>query len=244
MDTNDLTEWDKDKEREEFQRMYDDQVKKIEAVKNESLKFVSTSTLTETNEEKRNIETNKTTPDFVDYELNTDIHRAAKDRKYGKLTRVEYEWRPHPTVCKRFNVPNPYTDTKEYGTQKNDSDKRKAQSFSMLTFLAPDTRFDRENKKNLFDEINAEVPVKEGPSHAKIVGIELSQKSTGEIEFEKKDKPSSLPKKEDIKKMKPDVTEIKPEEDKNEKINKNNVYLQVGFKEIQFIVHFCLNFTI
>lgn len=29
-----------------------------------------------------------------------NVHRAAREKKFGKQTRTEYEWRPHPTVIK------------------------------------------------------------------------------------------------------------------------------------------------
>ena len=158
-------------------------------------------------------------------------------KKYGKETRVEYEWRPHPTVCKRFNVPNPCTDTssKEYGTVRND--KHKAPKFSLFNVLAAGTRFDREKTKSLFDELNADLPVKQGPSYAKTVIIEDKSSElvsyTGEktkIEFETK--------KAQVDSVKTDFSvlaeEIKPgntEEDKTASDlapsqNKTNVYMQ------------------
>jgi len=112
LDTKDLTEWEKEKEKEEFYKMYE-QSKKIEEIKKQSTsKFVSVSVLNEQNQEqevdKSKLE-EKAKTEVVEEEL-TDIERAAKQKNYGKLTRVEYEWRPHPVVCKRFNVPNPYPE--------------------------------------------------------------------------------------------------------------------------------------
>ena len=112
LDTKDLTEWEKEKEKEEFYKMYE-QSKKIEEIKKQSTsKFVSVSVLNEQNQEqevdKSKLE-EKAKTEVVEEEL-TDIERAARQKNYGKLTRVEYEWRPHPVVCKRFNVPNPYPE--------------------------------------------------------------------------------------------------------------------------------------
>jgi hypothetical protein len=92
--------------------MYE-QSKKIEEIKKQSAnKFVSVSVLNEQNQEqevdKSKIE-EKVKAELVEEEL-TDMEKAAKQKNYGKLTRIEYEWRPHPVVCKRFNVPNPYTE--------------------------------------------------------------------------------------------------------------------------------------
>ena len=72
---------------------------------------------------------------------------------------MEYEWRPHPTVCKRFNVPCPYNDgLKEYGTVKSDK-KATSLKFSLFNVLSAATRFDKEKSKNLFDELNSDLNV-------------------------------------------------------------------------------------
>ncbi|CAF0703112.1 unnamed protein product [Brachionus calyciflorus] len=198
VDSNGLTEWEKEKEKDEFENRYKENLKKIELLTKNS-RFVSKATLNENNQEivkdlkdsedlKKEDKTTITFSKVYDREEPTEIHKAALEKKYGKLTRTEYEWRPNPTVCKRFNVPNPYQDTKEYGTVKSESDKKKSSQFSLLNIMTAQSRFEKEKSRSLFDEINEEVPLKQGPSHVKTVTLSSSEKSSEEtvnkIEFE------------------------------------------------------------
>ncbi len=148
MDTSNLTEWEKQKEKEEFHKMYEEQMKKIAAIRKDTTsKFVSTAILNENNQEKEILKTSEIEQDkqFVDEEEHKDYHQAAKEKKFGKLTRTQFEWRPHPTVCKRFNVPNPFPDNKEYGTVKNEPEKRKTRDkYSIFDVMTAVTRFDKE----------------------------------------------------------------------------------------------------
>ena len=113
-----MTEWEKEKERDEFQHRYQAQIKKLESMKKENLRFVSTATLNSENQEVT-LETRHYEPGqsfkpmsgvVEPEEVLTEMQKAAKEKKFGKLTRVEYEWRPHPIVCKRFNIPNPHPE--------------------------------------------------------------------------------------------------------------------------------------
>ena len=95
--------------------MYE-QSKRIEQLKKDTVnKFVSVSVLNEQNQEtevEKKATATAAEPVVIEEEeeeLN-DMQRAAKLKNFGKLTRVEYEWRPNPVVCKRFNVPNPYPE--------------------------------------------------------------------------------------------------------------------------------------
>lgn len=137
--------------------MYDEQMKKIAAIRKDSAnKFVTTAILNENNQEKEIEKTNKTEQEkpIVDEEEHKDYHQAAKEKKFGKLTRTQFEWRPHPIVCKRFNVPNPFPDTKEYGTVKDESDKRKTRDkFSIFDVMTAVTRFDKE-KSSKFEKLS------------------------------------------------------------------------------------------
>lgn len=109
LDTSDLTEWEKDKEKEEFTRTYGQQAMRITEVKNNNLKFVSSKTLNERNEE-----VDTTLKQTAIEELKTKKfspeEEAALNKNYGKMTRTEFDFKPHPTVCKRFNTPNPYPE--------------------------------------------------------------------------------------------------------------------------------------
>ena len=240
VETSSLTEWEKEQEKDEFFRKYEEQMKKIESIKKDSLRFVSTSLLNEQNQEteikKDNdkeapVESAKETEALNEVGM-SEFQKAAKEKKFGKLTRVEYEWRPHPVLCRRFNVPNPFPDAKEYGTVKNEYEKSKSTKFSMFNVLTASSRFDK--SKSLFDEINANVAVKEGPSHAKTIILDKSEKSTSKIEFEKKESGESATKSDfsSIISDKSDKNVFESRKAENEEPttlgqNKNNVYLQV-----------------
>lgn len=109
-------------------------MRKIESIKKDTLKFVSLSKLTETNQEVTTAsqeETSSTTTTgsvarktgdteftkplaLLESEISgvelTDVQKAVKEKKYGEATRTVYVWRPHPVVCKRFNVKNPFPE--------------------------------------------------------------------------------------------------------------------------------------
>lgn len=108
VDTHDLTEWEREHEKEEFLRTYQNQSKKIdEKYRAVSNKFVSANVLIKGDDNQiieSEIAGNKLTS------IETSIEKAAKEKKFGKLTRVVYDWRPHNVICKRFNVPNPYPE--------------------------------------------------------------------------------------------------------------------------------------
>lgn len=38
-----------------------------------------------------------------------DKQAAVKMKMFGKMTRETFEWHPDKLLCKRFNVPDPYT---------------------------------------------------------------------------------------------------------------------------------------
>ncbi|CAF1256318.1 unnamed protein product [Adineta steineri] len=39
-----------------------------------------------------------------------DLKKAASLKLYGDITRSTSEWKPNPLLCKRMNIPNPYSD--------------------------------------------------------------------------------------------------------------------------------------
>lgn len=110
---SELTEWEKEKEREEFARIYQQQCRSISQVKSNNSKFVSSFTLNEKMEEVERVESGLGVPKAPEVHVPearklTEEEQAAHDRKYGALTRKEFEFRPHPTLCKRFNIPDPH----------------------------------------------------------------------------------------------------------------------------------------
>lgn len=111
---SELTEWEKEKEREEFARIYQQQCRNISQVKSNNSKFVSSFTLNEKMEEvERVVESGLGVPKapvvhVPEARKLTEEEQAALGKKYGALTRSEFEFRPHPTLCKRFNIPDPH----------------------------------------------------------------------------------------------------------------------------------------
>lgn len=48
----------------------------------------------------------------------SDQTEAASMKMFGKLTRDTFEWHPENTLCKRFNIPNPYPGSRVVGVPK------------------------------------------------------------------------------------------------------------------------------
>jgi G patch domain-containing protein 1 len=114
IDTQDLTEWEKEKEKNEFQVLYEAQIKKMEAIKNMGSKFVSTKILTKEGQEVEDEQLKHMFFEKASTEISSkpesEIEKAAREKKFGQLTRTQFEWRPHHILCRRFNLPNPYPE--------------------------------------------------------------------------------------------------------------------------------------
>lgn len=206
IDTHDLTEWEKENEKEEFYKLYESQTKKLDAFKQVESKFVTSKVLTVEGNEIDDLEVkNKYVPQA---KPESQIEKAAREKNYGKLTRIEYEWRPHNTLCKRFNVPNPYPSAIEYGTINLDKKKKpnKNEKFSLFSMLSNESKFER--KSDLEPKI-----------------ITLSDKhdtnnQNTKIEFELKDTQKEDEYQLEVVKEPQEVTRIEKE------IENKNVYLQ------------------
>ncbi|XP_067396145.1 G patch domain-containing protein 1 isoform X2 [Emydura macquarii macquarii] len=59
-----------------------------------------------------------------------DKESAVKMKMFGKLTRDKFEWHPEKLLCKRFNIPDPYSDSSIVGLPKVKRDK-----YSVFNFL-------------------------------------------------------------------------------------------------------------
>ncbi|XP_062997000.1 G patch domain-containing protein 1 [Elgaria multicarinata webbii] len=59
-----------------------------------------------------------------------DKEAAAKMKMFGKLTREKFEWHPDKLLCKRFNIPDPYSESCIVGLPKVKRDK-----YSVFNFL-------------------------------------------------------------------------------------------------------------
>ncbi|XP_048371961.1 G patch domain-containing protein 1 isoform X2 [Sphaerodactylus townsendi] len=64
-----------------------------------------------------------------------DKQAAAKMKMFGKLTREKFEWHPDKLLCKRFNVPDPYSESSIVGLPKVKRDKYSV--FNFLTVSEP-----------------------------------------------------------------------------------------------------------
>ena len=62
----------------------------------------------------------------------SDQAKAANMKMFGKLTRDSFEWHPENTLCKRFNIPNPYPGSRLVGVPKVRRPK-----FTLGDFIVP-----------------------------------------------------------------------------------------------------------
>ncbi|KAK2920489.1 G patch domain-containing protein 1 [Channa argus] len=113
-----MTEWERSREREEF-------------VRASILYRPSSSSLTSRFTRAKQQEDDDTVEVSQDQEGDVDDKQAAvKMKMFGKLTRETFEWHPDKLLCKRFNVPDPYTGSGLVGVPKIKRDK-----FSVFNFL-------------------------------------------------------------------------------------------------------------
>ncbi|CAM4543155.1 unnamed protein product [Lepidochelys kempii] len=113
-----MTEWERGREREEFFHA---------AVLYKSSNPVLSSRFTRAKHED---DTDKVeVPRDQEMDID-DKESAVKMKMFGKLTRDKFEWHPEKLLCKRFNVPDPYSDSLIVGLPKVKRDK-----YSVFNFL-------------------------------------------------------------------------------------------------------------
>lgn len=124
-----MTEWEKERERKEFQRAA------AICQPNQGLesRFVSTRTL-------------KDDDDTIDVPIDKaeetpDAAKAAQLGMFGKLTHDEFEWHPVDLLCRRFNVPNPYPNCGKVGLATVAVDKH-----AVFNFLTPSKKEEEPSK--------------------------------------------------------------------------------------------------
>lgn len=124
-----MTEWEKERERKEFQRA------SLICQPSQGLgsRFVSTRTL-------------KDDDDTIDISVDkaeetADAAKAAQLGMFGQLTHDEFEWHPVDLLCRRFNVPNPYPNCGKVGLATVTVDKH-----SVFNFLTPSVKEDEPSK--------------------------------------------------------------------------------------------------
>ncbi|XP_062817762.1 G patch domain-containing protein 1 isoform X3 [Anolis carolinensis] len=113
-----MTEWERRREREEFSRA-------AMLYKSSSSVLSSRFTSAKHEDDTDKVEVPRDQEADVD-----DKKAAAKMKMFGKLTREKFEWHPDKLLCKRFNVPDPYSDSCIVGLPKVKRDK-----YSVFNFL-------------------------------------------------------------------------------------------------------------
>lgn len=71
--------------------------------------------------------------------------KAAKEKKFGKLTRFTLDWDPAPLLCKRMNIPEPRGSGTSMATIAETTSKRKAK-FSVFDFLSTETTIEKNSE--------------------------------------------------------------------------------------------------
>nr|XP_037283690.1 G patch domain-containing protein 1-like isoform X2 [Rhipicephalus microplus] len=115
-----MTEWEKERERKEFQRA----AMICQPSQGLGSRFVSTRTLKDDDTIDIPIDRVEETPDAA---------KAAQLGMFGKLTHDEFEWHPVDLLCRRFNVPNPYPNCSKVGLETVAVDKHTV--FNFLTHV-------------------------------------------------------------------------------------------------------------
>ncbi|XP_064599154.1 G patch domain-containing protein 1-like [Liolophura sinensis] len=118
LSVGELTEWEKDHEREEFTRA-------ASLYKPLSAMMASRFTTAKYQDDLEHV----TISGKEEVEKSDDV-KAAEMKMFGKLTREVLEWHPDKVLCKRFNIPDPYPDSQIVGLPGSKRDK-----FSVFNFL-------------------------------------------------------------------------------------------------------------
>ncbi|KAJ6665996.1 hypothetical protein lerEdw1_000900 [Lerista edwardsae] len=113
-----MTEWERGREQEEFSRA-------AELYKSSSSVLSSRFTHAKLEDDTDQVDVPRDQETDVD-----DKEAAAKMKMFGKLTREKFEWHPDKLLCKRFNVPDPYSESCIVGLPKVKRDK-----YSVFNFL-------------------------------------------------------------------------------------------------------------
>ncbi|XP_053256293.1 G patch domain-containing protein 1 isoform X1 [Podarcis raffonei] len=113
-----MTEWERGREQDEFSRA-------ALLYKPSSSVLASRFTTAKHEDDTEKVEVPRDEETAV-----SDKEAAAKMKMFGKLTREAFEWHPDKLLCKRFNVPDPYSESCIVGLPKVKRDK-----YSVFNFL-------------------------------------------------------------------------------------------------------------
>lgn len=156
-----MTEWEKERERKEFQRA----AMICQPSQGLGSRFISTRTL-------KDDDTIDVPVDKV--EETADAAKAAQLGMFGKLTHDEFEWHPADLLCRRFNVPNPYPNCSKVGLATIAVDKH-----AVFNFLTPVNEDKKPNETAKEDE--GRVPVTEpAGSGAEVMTSTVESRSDNE----------------------------------------------------------------
>ncbi|XP_066493184.1 G patch domain-containing protein 1 [Tiliqua scincoides] len=120
-----MTEWERGREQEEFSRA-------AMLYKSSSSVLSSRFTHAKLEDDTDQVEVPRDQEADVD-----DKQAAAKMKMFGKLTREKFEWHPDKLLCKRFNVPDPYSESCIVGLPKVKRDKYSVFNFLTVSESAP-----------------------------------------------------------------------------------------------------------
>lgn len=69
-------------------------------------------------------------------------------KNFGEKTRIKYEWHPAKELCVRFNVPNPYPESRSVGVAELKKKTRTSENFAImnLEFSTTSTEFKIRNE--------------------------------------------------------------------------------------------------
>ena len=104
-----LTEWERERENEEFARS---------AALYRPLNSTMAARFTSAKQPDDHRIVYEEVPAPQESSDSSDQTRAASMKMFGKLTRDSFEWHPENTLCKRFNIPNPYPGSRVVGVPK------------------------------------------------------------------------------------------------------------------------------
>ena len=105
---SDLTEWEREREKEEFARS---------AALYQPLNSTMAARFTSAKQPDDHRIVYEEVP-AQESSDSSDQTQAASMKMFGKLTRDSFEWHPENTLCKRFNIPNPYPGSRLVGVPK------------------------------------------------------------------------------------------------------------------------------
>ena len=112
----------------------------------------------------------------------SDQTQAASMKMFGKLTRDSFEWHPENTLCKRFNIPNPYPGSRVVGVPKvrrpkfTLEDLITPQQPRALTYEQSSTILSDDSKSGKLGTISKSVD-EPNPSDSKSASSELATKA-------------------------------------------------------------------